>query len=123
MAGDRPRIFTLIGCPMIGAFGPDTRIVRREACETCETEYPDEVTFLDYQFDTWEQAELVKADTTTYAMTRRLYEQFQAAGVRGFSMRPMKTSRSNIFTDIDQDNKVVSPEFVQWLVPGKAAGQ
>lgn len=122
MNGDRPRIFTLVACPMIGTFGPDTKIVEREPCETCETEYPDEVTFLDYQFDTWEQAELVKADTTTYAMARRLYERFQAAGVRGLAMRPMKISRSKIFADLDPDQKMMIPEFVQWLIPGKADG-
>jgi len=119
---ERPRIFTLIACPMIGQLGRDTEIVERDPCEACGMSYREEIKFLDYQFDVWEQAELIKAAPETYAITRRLWEALQAAGLKGCSTRPMKVSRGKVFADIDPDNKVVIPEFLQLLIVGKADG-
>jgi hypothetical protein len=122
MNAELPKIFTLIACPMIGELGPDSQIVERESCETCEQAYPEEVNFLDYQFDVWEQAELIKAGNNVYAITRRLYDALQAAGLKGFSARPMKVSRSPIFDDMDPEHKIAIPEFLQLLIVGKADG-
>jgi hypothetical protein len=119
---DAPKIFTLIACPMLGQLGPDSDIVERERCEACGVDYPEEVRFVDYQFDNWEQAELIKAGRNIYAITRRLYKALEWAGLKGFSTRPMKISRGKIFADIDPDNKVVLPEFVQLLITGRADG-
>ncbi len=117
-----PKLFTLISCPMIGQLGPDSEVVEQEPCEACGMGYPEEVTFLDYQFDTWEQAELIKAARKTYAITRRLYDAFRLEGLTGFSTRPMKISRSRIFAGIDPENRVVIPDFLQLLIVGKADG-
>ncbi len=122
MQAQPPAIFSLISCPMIGQLGRDTEIVERESCPQCGIRYAEEITFLDYQFDTWEQAELIKAGRNNYAITRRLYAAFQKAGLKGFSTKAMKTSRGQIFDSIDPEHKVDIPEFVQLLVVGKADG-
>jgi len=122
MENDKPKIFTLIAAPMIGTLGPDSQIVDRDPCPACGMNYPEEIKFLDYEFDTWEQAELIKVNAATYAITRRLWEALQAEGLKGCSTRPMKVSRGEIFADIDPENKVVIPEFLQLLILGKADG-
>jgi len=106
----------------IGTSGPDTEIVEREPCDVCGASYREEVTFLDYQFDTWEKAEFVDAHQYVYAVTRRLYEKLEQAGLKGFSARAMKTSRGQIFEEVDPEHRVVIPEFVQLLILGKANG-
>jgi hypothetical protein len=122
MANQLPEIFTLVSCPIIGEYGPDTELHEREPCETCGESYREEVVFLDYQFDTWERAELVKAGHHTYAITRRLFEAFQTAGIKGLSTQGMKVSRGPVFSQTDPGNTIVIPEFQRLLVNGKADG-
>lgn len=122
MDADQPEIYTLMSCPMIGQLGPDSEIVEREPCPTCGVGYPEEVKFLDYQFDTWERAELIKAGRDNYAITRRLYDEFQKVGLKGLSSEPMTVSRGRIFEDIDPEHKIVIPEFVRLLIVGRADG-
>jgi hypothetical protein len=117
-----PMIFTLIECPIIGEYGPDTEIREREPCRTCGKSYWEEVEFLDYQFDTWERAELIKAGHNTYAITRRLFDAFQSAGLKGMSAQAMKVSRGPVFSQIDPENKIVIPEFERLLINGHADG-
>jgi hypothetical protein len=116
-----PEIFTLISCPMLGQLGPDTEIVENEPCEQCGQEYRPLIAFLDYQFDTWERAELIKA-ADVYAITRRLFEAFQSAGLKGCSTRRMKTSRGEIMDEIDPERKIVIPEFLQLWIDGETDG-
>jgi hypothetical protein len=122
MNREMPKIFTLISCPIIGQLGPDTEFVEHDPCEACGMAYPEEIKFLDYQFDVWEQAELIKAGQNTYAITRRLWEALVTAGLRGFSTRPLKVSRGPILANIDPENKTVIPEFLELLILGKADG-
>ena len=122
MDAQRPAIFTLVSVPIIGQLGPDSEIVEREPCEACGVSYREEVTFLDYEFDTWERAELIKAGHDNYAITRRLYEVFQKAGLKGLSTQPMKTSRGETFEQIDPEHKVVIPEFLRLIIVGKGDG-
>jgi|ERR1700722_9568966 len=117
-----PAIFTLVSVPMIGKLGPGSEIIERARCKTCQENYREEVTFLDYQFDTWERAELIKAGSDNYAITRRLFDVFEQAGLKGFTTQPMKTSRGRIFDRIDPEHKVVIPEFLRWMVVGRADG-
>ena len=113
MDTQRPAIFTLVSVPIIGQLGPDSEIVEREPCEACGVSYREEVTFLDYQFDTWERAELIKAGHDNYAITRRLHDIFQKARLQGLSTQPMKISRGDIFEQIDPEHHVAIPEFLR----------
>jgi hypothetical protein len=122
MAEQFPKIFSLISCPMIGEFGPATKIRQKEPCDTCGQSYRKEVVFLDYQFDAWESEELIRAGDDAYAITRRLNDAFQDAGIKGMSIQAMKVSRGSVFSQIDPENDVVIPDFQQLLINGKADG-
>src|SRR4051794_39634016 len=111
-----PEIFTLISCPMIGQLGPETTIVENDPCQAGGQKYKPVIEFLDYEFDTWERAELIKV-SDAYAMTRRLFDAARAAGLKGFSARPMKATRGD-----DMDESIVLPEFVRLWVDGEADG-
>jgi len=117
-----PPIFTLIACPMIGQLGPDSRIIERDPCPTCNQPYPEEVEFLDYELDTWERAELIKAARDNYAITQRLFSVMQQAGLQGLAAQDMQVSRSEVFAANDPENKVVIPEFRRLLLLERADG-
>jgi hypothetical protein len=121
MADSHPNIFTLISCPIIGELGPDTEIVELQPCPECGQEYRPFISFLDYRLDVWEAAELIMV-ADVYAITRRLFEALQQAGLKGCSTRPMKTSRSALFDQIDPDKKVLVPEFLQLWIDDTANG-
>lgn len=119
---ERPPIFTLVSVPIIGKLGRGSKIIERDPCKVCGVSYREEVKYLDYEFDTWERAELIKASHDSYAITRRLFDVFEKAGLKGLSTQPMKTSRSRIFGQIDPEHKVTIPEFLRLIVTGKADG-
>ena len=122
MENEKPKIFTLITVPIIGALGPDSQIVERDPCPACGMDHPAEIRFMDYQFDMWEHEELIKSSYETYAIMRRLWEAFQAAGLKGCTTRPMKVSRGRIMEDIDPEHEIVIPEFLELMIVGRADG-
>jgi hypothetical protein len=122
MDTQRPAIFTLVAVPIIGKLGRNSKIVERPPCKVCGVSYREEVTILDYEFDTWERAELIKAGHDNYAITRRLFGVFEKAGLKGMATETMKVSRGKIFDRIDPEHKIKIPEFMRLIITGKADG-
>ena len=122
MDTQRPAIFTLIAVPIIGKLGRNSKVIERRPCKACGVSYREEVKFLDYEFDTWERAELIKAGHDNYAITHRLLGVFEKAGLKGMAAQAMQVSRGRILDQIDPENKIKIPEFMRLIITGRADG-
>ncbi|OZH52259.1 hypothetical protein AFK68_25560 [Hydrocoleum sp. CS-953] len=115
-----PKIFSFVGCPVIGQLGEESIVTYQNYCETCKRQN-DVVQFLDYSFDRWDGEDIVKTGNI-YAVTDRLRNALETSGLTGFSFHKMKTSKNELFEEIDPNNEIIIPTFWQLEISGKATG-
>lgn len=116
----KPKIFTLVDSPTLGQIGNDTAITYANHCDSCGQE-DTLVEFLEYSFDSWDGEDIVKTGNI-YAVTDRLRNALEGTSLSGFRFSKMKTSKSEIFEDMDPDNEVSIPVFWHFKILGLASG-
>ena len=116
-----PRIYTLVGCPVIGGLGKSTQVEHFPVCRVCNRRTPSKFTSIEYCFDYWGGEDLVTA-MGYYAASDRLCRAIEEAGLTGITFEKMKVSKGDYFEITEPAYQNTLPSFHQLIVTGVAKG-
>ena len=113
-------LFILIETPVLGELGPQSKIIREKACETCgrlDVKHQQ----LEFKFDRWNGEDLISA-YGLYFMSERLKNAVEAAGLKGMRFQAVQSVKAETFKLGKKAYQAALPTFYHLKIVGKAKG-
>lgn len=115
------KIYSLVGCPVLGDLGLRTLIRNRVVCSGCNREIVTEYQKIEYVFDAWRGGLDLATARMVYIVTSRLREAIEARKLRGVRFRGIWSTKSNRFLEIHGKKRL--PAFYEMMASDIVEGE